>query len=61
MSKGGYREGAGRKRIINNRLDIKLYMRVSEKEQALIKERAEKNKVSVSQYIRDAVLKELNI
>ena len=61
MSKGGARAGAGRKRITDNRLDIKLYIRVSEKEQALIKERAEKNKVSVSQYIRDAVLKELNI
>ena len=36
-------------------------MRVSEKEQLLIKEKAEQNNVSVSQYIRDAVLKELNI
>lgn len=61
MSKGGVRKGAGRKRITDNRLDIKLYIRVSEKEQVLIKERAEKNNVSVSQYIRDAVLKELNI
>ncbi|AFR71308.1 DUF6290 family protein [Brachyspira pilosicoli] len=58
---GGAREGAGRKRITNNRLDIKLYIRVSEKEQSLIKEKAEKNNVSVSQYIRDIVLKELNI
>ncbi|WP_300747685.1 DUF6290 family protein [uncultured Brachyspira sp.] len=58
---GGAREGAGRKRIIEDRLDIKLYMRVSEKEQLLIKEKAEQKNVSVSQYIRDAVLKELNI
>ncbi|MCZ9920423.1 DUF6290 family protein [Brachyspira hyodysenteriae] len=58
---GGAREGAGRKRIIEDRLDIKLYMRVSEKEQLLIKEKAEQNNVSVSQYIRDAVLKELNV
>ena len=58
---GGAREGSGRKRITEDRLDIKLYMRVSEKEQLLIKEKAEQNKVSVSQYIRDAVLKELNI
>ncbi|WP_300742902.1 hypothetical protein [uncultured Brachyspira sp.] len=57
---GGAREGAGRKRITGDRLDIKLYIRVSEKEQILIKEKAEKNNISVSQYIRYAVLKELN-
>ena len=58
---GGARANSGPKRITEDRLDIKLYMRVSEKEQLLIKEKAEQNNVSVSQYIRDAVLKELNI
>ncbi|WP_295154858.1 DUF6290 family protein [uncultured Brachyspira sp.] len=58
---GGARKGAGRKKITEDRLDIKLYMRVSEKEQLLIKEKAKENNVSVSQYIRNAVLKELNI
>ena len=60
VNTGGKREGAGRKRITEDRLDIKLYIRVSEKEQILIKEKAEKNNISVSQYIRYAVLKELN-
>ncbi|MDA0079284.1 DUF6290 family protein [Brachyspira hyodysenteriae] len=55
------RELWDRKRKTEDRLDIKLYMRVSEKEQLLIKEKAEQNNVSVSQYIRDAVLKELNV
>ena len=58
---GGARANSGPKRKTEDRLDIKLYMRVSEKEEALIKEKAEQNNVSVSQYIRDAVLKELNI
>ncbi|MCZ9931989.1 hypothetical protein OFQ52_14570 [Brachyspira hyodysenteriae] len=52
MPKGGYREGSGRKKITENRLDIKLYMRVSEEEQLLIKEKANKNNISVSEYIR---------
>ena len=58
---GGARANSGPKRKTEDRLDIKLYMRVSEKEQLLIKEKAEQNNVSVSQYIRDTVLKELNI
>ena len=57
---GGSREGVGRKRITEDRLDIKLYMRVSEKEQLLIKEKAQQNNVSVSQYIRNAVLESMN-
>lgn len=56
---GGKREGAGRKKIIENRLDIKLYMRVSEEEQLLIKEKAKQNNLSVSQYIREVVLNDL--
>ena len=55
MAKGGYREGAGRKKIIENRLDIKLYMRVSEKEQKLIKEKASQSNMSTAEYIRNAV------
>ena len=60
MAKGGKREGAGRKKITENRLDIKLYMRVSEEEQLLIKEKANKNNISVSEYIRQAVLDKIN-
>ncbi|WP_420921325.1 DUF6290 family protein [Brachyspira hyodysenteriae] len=56
MPKGGYREGSGRKKITENRLDIKLYMRVSEEEQLLIKEKANQNNISVAEYIRQAVL-----
>ena len=58
---GGFRPGSGRKRLTEDRLDIKLYMRVSEKEQTLIKEKAQKENISVSQYIRNVVLKELQI
>lgn len=58
---GGARANSGPKRKTEDRLDIKLYMRVSEKEQLLIKEKAKENNVSVSQYIRNTVLKELNI
>ncbi|MCZ9840617.1 DUF6290 family protein [Brachyspira hyodysenteriae] len=61
MPKGGYREGSGRKKITENRLDIKLYMRVSEEEQLLIKEKANKNNISVSEYIRQAVLDKISI
>lgn len=57
---GGARPNSGPKRKTADRLDIKLYMRVSEKEQQLIKEAAMKNNESVSQYIRLAVLKSLN-
>ena len=38
---GGARANSGPKRKTEDRLDIKLYMRVSEKEQLLIKEKAE--------------------
>lgn len=60
MAKGGYSEGAGRKKIIENRLDIKLYMRVSEKEQKLIKEKASQSNMSTAEYIRQAVLDKIN-
>ena len=49
---GGARANSGPKRKTEDRLDIKLYMRVSEKEQLLIKEKAEQNNVSVSQQNR---------
>ena len=58
---GGERPNSGPKRKTEDRLDIKIYMRASEKEQQLIKENAEKKNISVAQYIREAVLKELNI
>ncbi len=58
---GGARPNSGPKRKTEDRLDIKIYMRASEKEQQLIKENAEKKNISVAQYIREAVLKELNI
>ena len=52
MAKGGYREGAGRKRITVNRLDIKVYCRLSEKENGLLKEKQLKT-ISVSLNISD--------
>ena len=58
---GGARANSGPKRKTEDRLDIKLYMRASEKEQILIKEKAQKENISVSQYIRNAVLKVLQI
>ena len=60
MAKGGYREGAGRKRITVNRLDIKVYCRLSEKENGVLKEKAAQNNISVAEYIRQAVLDKMN-
>ena len=51
MAKGGYREGAGRKKIIENS---------SEKEQKLIKEKASQSNMSTAEYIRQAVLDKIN-
>ena len=58
--RGGARPNSGPKRKTEDRLDIKLYMRVSEKEKLLIKEKANKNNISVSEYIRQAVLDKIN-
>ncbi|MDA0041901.1 DUF6290 family protein [Brachyspira hyodysenteriae] len=41
-------------------LILKLYMRVSEEEQLLIKEKANQNNISVAEYIRQAVLDKMN-
>lgn len=60
MAKGGAREGAGRKRKTEDRLDIKVYCRLIDKEMSLLKEKAKNSNISVSQYIRNAVLKNMD-
>ena len=56
---GGARKGAGRKKIIENRLDIKVYCRLSDSENNLLKEKAKEKNISVSEYIRKAVISKM--
>lgn len=56
---GGARKGAGRKKIVENRLDIKVYCRLSDNENNLLKEKAKEKNISVAEYIRQAVISKM--